>query len=523
VITASGAVTGQASGRQAVSLDGWLAGLAVLVLLPYLWIHARVIADPMPVTVREAAFIQQTDALLDPAAPSLYAWAGQPENANLYGPLYPLVVAPAAWLAPAQPYGAHRVMVAAFLVAGAVLLGGAVARTGGWAQGVVAGIWYYVAQVGTPSIAAGPDLLATLFYVGALGVVGWWGWGWRPVAASIALGLAGLLTKPYVVLVVPGLLTYLFLFVSPRRGLLAGAATALVVGLGGWILAQLWPAYFFSVFGLHATFASRLFSELVSQVREFSGLNFALLALLVPLLAARWSRPAWTFVRPWTRRWDAPLLAAPPSWEAWMVLSAAVVLLGSLGWHGGAFLIYFNHLLLPPLLLLTLGRAALLSPAGRSSWRPLLLAANLLWLGWLRPAVPDPQPVPLFRATDRVLVDPLLEPVARRHPGIDVVDGGQTEYLVLHALTQGDGPARQAAQRWEQDLARRLHEGVYDHLLLGNYYHRRVLVMKGEPSNFLLQHYELVGYQSVRPYFLSFRQRDRYGRGEARLAIFRRR
>lgn len=521
--TAAGAETAGGASRRREHLPVWLAALALLVLLPYAWIHARVIADPLPVAVREAAFILQTEALLDPAAPPMYAWAGQPENANLYGPLYPLLVAPAVRLAPAHPYGAHRVMVGIFLLTGAVLLGVAVARGGGSAQGVVAGVWYYVAQVATPSIAAGPDLLATLFYVGALVVVGRWGWGWRPVVASLALGLAGLLTKPYTVLVVPGLLTYLFLFVSPRRGLLAGLGTALVVAVGGWALASIWPAYFFSVFDLHATFASRVLSELRHQVQEFSMLNFALLGLLVPLLGAAGRRNAWTVLPPWTRRWNAPLVVAPPRWPAWMVLLAAVALLGSLGWHGGAFLIYFNHLLLPPLLLLTLGGAPMLSAPTRWPWRPLLLVANLAWLGWLRPAVPEIQPLPLFRATDRVLVDPVLEPVARQQAGIDVVEGGQTEYLVIHALTQADGPALAAANRWEQQLAARLHGGAYDYLVLGNYYNRRMLMMKGEPTEFLLQHYELVGYQSVRPYFLSFRQRDRYGRNEARLAIWRHR
>lgn len=502
---------------------GWfLCGVALAMGLHHAVLHVTVVAEPMPLTLREAAFIQQADALLDREAPAQYSWESLPGHANVYGPAYPAAVVPMVALWRDQPYQAHRVMVALFLLAGAGLLAWGVARHGGWINGGIAAAWFYAAQVASPSLAAGPDLLAVLCYVGAMVLVHRGGARCGPaLAGALVLGMLGLLTKPYAVLVVPALLVWIALADSPRRAVVWGVGTALTVLLGGAVVQRIWPAYFLSVFGLHAAFATRVFGELVAQVREFTLLNGPLLVLLIPVVAdwvvrTRKGALAW----PWQDGGRRPILDPAPGWSFWLTAVAASALLLSLGWHGGAFLIYFNHLLLPPLLLAVLGREPLACAPGRFGWRPALVVANLLWLAWLRPALPAEPWIPEL-PPGPVLADPLLEPLVRLHPGAELVDNGQAEYLVIAMLASGDERQVAIAHNWEQALARRIARQEFAHLLLVGYHNRRVLAVDGEVTEFLGRYYEMVAVQRVRPYYVSFRDRRRFGRTEINVVTFR--
>jgi len=516
----------------------WAGVLGALALALAGWhglLHHRLIGEEQPLTVREAAFIRQSAELQEHGLLAAYAWAGQPEQANLYGPVYPVSVLPLLAVWPDEPYRAHRMAVGLALLAGAGLLGWGVARGGGgWVNGGVAAAWFYAAQASSPSLAAGPDLLAALLYVAAIVVIRLWGLRWPAVMVAVGLGLVGMLVKPYVVLVVPALVLYLWLAAPLRVGLAGGLGVAAAAGLGALVVDRLWPAYRYSVLELHGAFATRSLGEMIGQVVAFAQLNPALLVLGLALAVVTWRGAG--AVAGWGARWRTggaavwrergrrPLLAQAPGWDSWMVGVAAVALCGRLAWHGGAFLIYFNHLLLPPLLLLVLGRTPLLAAGGADrwpGWRPALVAANLLLLTLLRPPLPleeQPQPIPV---AGRMLVDPVLEPLTRLHAGVELVDNGQAEYLVQFALQRPDSPAHARAHAWEQELARRIAGQEYASLWLAPEYNRRPLLFHGQPASFLLEHYEPMEVRTVRPYFRPFRDRSRFGRAETRLIHFR--
>ncbi len=499
-----------------------MACATIALIGMYLRIHASLLATPWPITVREAAFILQTEALLDPSAPPMYSPESTPDNVNLYGPLYPLAAAPLAALFPNQPYLAHRLTVALFLLGTCLLLGWALAKHSRNIVGFAAAGIFYAATVATPSVAAGPDTLATFLYVAAIVIFTETGPTIKGISAAICVGLLALLAKPYAVWIIPCVIAYITWAHSIRRGIYCALGTIIVSAMGAWLVATWWPEYFFSVFLIHSASASRYPEVLTSQLLEFSWLNFAPIALLLLLLPYR------QFLRQALRwRWHSGKLTIPPldhrpTWCVFMALAALLPLLLSLGWHGGAHIIYFNHLLLAPLLIAALTLEAQVSDLGRSLGAKLLVVANIaLLITFIPPPPPLPKAVNLSNA-GKVLVDPVLEPVRRLYPGADVVDNAQTEYWIRHAKEYGNKDRQARARQWETNLTNQLNNRVYDTLLLANpYAHSRPALLTTEGmSDALIMNYDIRGKKTVPAYFLPFRNREAYGIVPLTLFVF---
>lgn len=510
-------------GKISASVIRWvLGGAALILVLYYARLHVAVIQEPWPITVRESAFILQTQALLDPAAPPMYSIESLPAQANLYGPVYPAAAVPAVLLWPDHPYLAHRLTTGLFLLLSCLLLGWSVAtRAGGLNGGLVAAL-FYVANVATPSPAAGPDTLATLFYIGSFLVIQHRGTGVRAIAASVVFAVLALMTKPYAALTLPALLLYLFLHVSMKRAVIAGGVVGAVSAVGAGVISRIWPVYFFSTFEIHASFATRVFDQLKNQLVAFSAFNFAVIALFV---AGCWLRRGGRSSSGSLqgKGWDRPLLKRGGDWMRFMTITAVAAIVISLGWHGGAYLIYLNHLILPPLLVGALGSIDFREMRRATVGWAAVVMVNVVVLVLVRPSLPEPRTPMLFRNTDRVLVDPVFEPLSRRYDRIDLVDHGQAEYIVEHAWRGADGPERDQVVAWTSDLASRIAAGYYDYILLVGY-HRRPHLMTGFKKEELLdEHYALFGLSRIHPYYFEFTNPRRFGQDGAMVFVYRRR
>lgn len=507
---------------------GLILGACLLITVAlHLRVHVGVLGTPWPATLREAAFVLQTEALLDPGAPALYSPESLPEQTNLYGPLYPLAAAPFAALLPDEPYLAHRLAVSVFLLAACALLGWSAARRGGrLAGGVVAGL-FYCAMVASPSLAAGPDTLATMLYIAVIVVVAELGCSRLAVLTGTLLALLALMAKPYAVWVLPCFLVYVAWRHSPRRGLEAALFATLAVGV--WMAAahRAWPEYFSSVFLIHAQSATRHFAVLRSQVLEFSSLHFAPL-LLVLLFAPYRTICAKVWKRPRAKPADGtqPNADACSIWPLFMSAGAAALLLGSMGWHSGAHLIYFNHLLLPPLLLAAVDLAAPSGQTRRGAIANVLLLSNVIVVLLLVPAAPAPPKDIDLTGHLPALVDPLLEPLRRSQADVELVDNAQAEYWVASALLGKNQARRDRALSWERSLTGKIERGHYHTIMLapvGARHIRRPIEGLDGLSPALDLHYQQVGYLDVPIYYAYFRNRELFGRAPMRVRIFIRR
>jgi hypothetical protein len=483
----------------------WLLGLAVITL--YGCLHFVVSHEATPLTTREQAFIESVRHLDEVGLASFYAYDAVPLRANLYGPVYPVLVSLVSFLE-VDPYLLQRGVVAALLVAACVTLAVGLPRGVPLLARVLAAAFLYAAHVASPSIAAGPDTLLLLLYVMFLVAVG----RLRSPSLGLVVATAGLVllffSKPYGILVWGGYVGYLLFFRSAKWAFANVAVSLIVATLLGLLISAHWPAYRFSVLEVHTRFATWFFEELAAQVRDFSLYHFALLILCAGAVWAAVHRVA--RAGSWAEKWRE-LRERPPSFALWMVLVATVALLGRLGWHGGAYLIYFYHLLLPPLLLVVFGEVWLRVEAGHWLKRA-LVAANLALTLYFLPPWPIAKPERFLPVRGVAWVDPVLEAWAMQQPMVELIDNAQSEYLVFAGLHSSDPEIRQRAEQWSSEKREKLISGDVRYVVFSAVHNRPLFSWGQQLSPLLLKHYQPVHSLTTYPYFLLFRDRRGFGR-----------
>lgn len=478
--------------------------LTILAVTAYYGVlHVRLLRISHPITQDEPANVELA------TAGNPYTAAGVLAAANVYGPGYPL------WSRPfravfADPYIAHRWASSVALFAALGVLAWTLRRSGVGGIETVAGLALcYILNVSSHSLAATPDLLGLALYLAALAASE--RGRWPGLLAGLALLVAAALTKPYFALGGFIVVAHLALFAAPRRALAyllvgAGAGAAVAIALQAYA-----PYYFLTTFGVHQGAAVRNVHFLLGQTREFAVLACGLVLLA---LAAKPIRRRLEF------GWTTPLLQ--PGLDLWSsaAVIATAVLLGSLGWHPGNYLVYFFHLLLGPLVIVALRRLPAWPRLGR-----IALAVNLLVLGYLIPPQPGSDHWADLEANvsavqGPILADPLLEPFTRSRSNVELFTHGMTP-SVLQALDRlGDAAPPSARALHAQLLAQaertnariRAQEFAaiylcYQELSQGDawsYEQRHVL-------KDLFAHYRAVGEVRVYPYATPYWDRLRHG------------
>jgi hypothetical protein len=512
--------------------DGLLCILLTAVISYYGLVHWRVIWLIEPATVREPAWVANVKGFLDPRGSRPYTLQSFPGNSNVYGIGYLWGAAPFARFFQFGPWANLRIGNAFYLGLLLLTLGWA-CRNARWLHLAFGLVLVYALFVSSPSIAAGPDILACFLYVMAWVIVAKLDLSLSALCLSIVLGFLALITKPYLVLVVPAIGTYLFLFRSIRSGFLYTLGTLAFFGAGLWIVHLFYPYYFISVFGVHLAATSRHPMVALNQWGE-------LLALApVPFLV---SIPAfWRGLRSNVSNlrlkfgWATPVFrhGAPVTVYEWGALVAAAALAVSLSWHGGAHMIYFWHLLLPLLVL-----SQLQGPVVRAGW----LCINLLLLLVLRPPLPAVGTSEVWHMLQevvakhpRIYLDPLTVSLRPDDLGnanrenalsesiIEALSAQPTtgkgyrdlHYLVDLAQAANSGPLLRRAEQFVKDEQKDFLDQKYDAILLteGIFYKNHIL-----PA--ISARYHVTAGYYVYSYYLNFRNRLDFGRYPIRVLLF---
>jgi len=499
--------------------------VAICTAAHYFSLHWSLITDPMPLSARESSSIliaeDYAEGLLQGIL-SPYAVEHYPQSTSVYGPVYTLLAAAVPWTFETSPYFLYRCLSGVIIAFSALLCGGLIAGRGNWQLGLLAAVYFYITQVASTCVGAGADAPAVLFYILGILAILRLGTGWLGLGVGICVGLLGLFTKPYVALIIPAILVYTYLFHSPRRALVAAAWTAFSTGLGSVLVGLTMPTYFHAVFEIHTAYATRDLEHLISQLTLFTKLNAGLIlafALAFPWLSLRLRLTSLKHL--WGGR---PLVKPDIGFDRFLALIAAAALLLVLGWHGGAYLTYFNHLLLAPLLLGAFQESDV--RISHRFWVKWIVLINVILLAVGRPQMREANDAHLVIMSNlmnkHVLVDPVLEPIARLFERVDLVDNGQAEYLVKYDQHFG-GTFAARSEAWAGQLAIRLESGEYDGLYLSPIYFRKLLLDTGRSSELLHRNYKRVHVARLPIYFSHFKDRKALGKGEIEVYYFERR
>ncbi len=388
------------------------------------------------------------------AWPHQYQWDHFVDGHDGYGPGYPTLVQPLL-RAGLDVYFAHRIVnLLAIVAAGALvvrlLLQQGCARRIAWGLATI----FYALNAGSYSIQARPDFLVlfeitVLLALGDAAARGRLRPGWRFGTLFGPVALGAFFTKAYSLFSWGAVLAYLALFVNSRGAIVAGLVSGALLAGGITLFATQNPLYVLEVFRGQVVQASPSLAWLGHQAADFALLAGGVVAAIaLPVVLRLWPRADGP---------RAPIVRNDSGKKYWtcQALFAAAGLLAGPGWHTGAYLTYFLHLLLVPMVMLA-GSQAAKATSTVHGWFDLALTANLAVLIAVAPGWPQADATwPELRADilhepGSVAVDYLMEPIAREKGGVEIVSTGQTGYalrepFLMSANTDAVRRARTAA------------------------------------------------------------------------------
>lgn len=263
----------------------FIVSCAVLLLLSFyslftsVDLHLQTINFPYQLEYREGAVLIVTGHYIKNENP--YDINYQPQNTYAYGFLYPMIVSPFAKIF-GNTLAVHRWVTYIFILLTCSLVFSTLLRM------KVNLIYAFTAAVilhqslvynGLTSIAR-PEGLGIFLYL--LGIILPWRFNFSrlSLAASIILGAAGYLTKPYYVLVIPCILIYLFIFISKRTALIYGIISLLFIMTMAFTVNSFYETYLNNTFFHHINTASYKFSYMADQLLNYSAVNIFLLTII---------------------------------------------------------------------------------------------------------------------------------------------------------------------------------------------------------------------------------------------------
>ncbi len=338
----------------------------ILLLAGLLYHHWQIIIAPVPLDLYEGTMPLITGLIADGHNP--YTRPFQPQAADVYPPLYNVLVAPLSQVF-GNTFQLHR-SVSAVFIAVASLLCGFTARKNGNSrlEGFAVVLLVYAALLfyATPVSSTNAPGVA-LFLAGLLLP---WRYNFSSASLVFALvcGLLAFYTKQYFVLGMAILCLYLFLFVSIRRALLLGTAFAVLLLASLAVVHLSSPYYLDNTLFAPANAISGLqtWEILAMQLRFYLSVYAALLVLML-LLGLLWAnrpdagwrlRHAFASLRPAAKGWGGPLLAHRVDYFWFCLIWTTATIVLWLGRNPGNWMTYLFQLMSPFLLLAGFGLIA---------------------------------------------------------------------------------------------------------------------------------------------------------------------
>lgn len=442
--------------------------------------HWTIVTMPIPLDLYEGTMPLITGIIASGANP--YTAAYQPQAADVYPPLYNILVAPLTHVF-ANELVLHRAVSALFIVLACAVFWyatwrGARSALLAWAAAlaVYAGLVFYSTPV------ASTNALGVFLF--SLSVVVPWArrFSVRSLVAAGACGLLAFYAKQYFILGVAIVCLYTFLYVSAARALALGAGFAAAV-LASLALVHWSSPYFLDNTLFSSSIAIRAlqqWSMARMQLVEFARIYGAYLA--IALLAAAGAlragglRAAGARLRarcaPRGWSWHAPLLAQPVDYFRFAFFWATVAVTLTIGQNPGNYMTYLFQLMSPFLLVAVFTGIGSVD-AGAWRWLPLVLLGfyqqyTFLPRDFSYDARNWARMEELVRGADQVLATQMLLMMLLEN-GKEIHQDGHTFYFPLAAskpalFRQREPGARVEAvwSRYIADLYRRIEHGEFD-------------------------------------------------------------
>jgi hypothetical protein len=356
-----------------------LAATCVVFTFKLLLYHGWLICFPWPNQTREAAIMLSTDLLLKGGNP--YLLSNQPIYTNLYGLLFNFCVYPAA-LVFGPTLMVHKAVAGGFLLCSCGLYYRVMRRAGiaplyAWSAALI----LYASLLMRTTPLPGPDTMGTFLMLLTVFLPWLRNFSWSSLLASAVFGLAAFYTKPYFVVGVFCLGSFLLCFVSAKKGLVYLLASGLLFLVSFAWVSRCCETYFYEVFLMHRNSATYATHYMVRQLWAYFLFYRELLLLLFWVTGMgllRWAITRSRFKQP-ARMFSAAKLAIKPILlPVYGFCFMLLLFCFKLGGYNGNWLAYPFQLVTPFLLLIVF--RALRDDQRSSVISVALLAAGLFFM-----------------------------------------------------------------------------------------------------------------------------------------------
>ncbi|MBL8080639.1 MAG: hypothetical protein JNM55_21890 [Anaerolineales bacterium] len=322
---------------------------ATTAILWAIYFSLATIRIPYQIEYREGASLVMTDFLLKGENP--FAFDSQPLAMNNYGFVYSMVVYPfAAFLG--NTLATHRVVTFIFIGLSGIL--GFVTvyeKTQSSSLALACTAFIMIGLIAYGGIGAFPSSLGTFLFLLALLFPLLKSFNRSSIVLSFLISLAAFYTKPYFLLSSAIVSSYLFFFVSKKKGLLFGILFLIVFLLSLVVIGRLFPLYFINIFIGNVSNANMIFGHLLDQLK-------ILFLSFYPVLLFALAMLIFSFFKGRTRfkidgslvnvsKWERPFLSLSFNFLFYSFVCSLFVFVLVLGPHKGNYLNYAFQLLVP--------------------------------------------------------------------------------------------------------------------------------------------------------------------------------
>jgi hypothetical protein len=464
-----------------------------LLFIRLAFFHLQVINHHFPLTAPESQPLLNTYLILKGGNP--YDLANQPEYTNVYGILYPFIVALIAKL-----FGinliVHRGVSSFFIIASCGILF-LVTR---WMKiplllSFIATVIFYSHLILASSFIAKPDSLGLFLFLCSI-VIPWrYKYSSLSLIISIGLGILAFMAKPYFVLSIFYLATYIFVFKSKKKGIKYGCLSGFLVLLALFLLNHFFECYFSNIFFIHINileFTELGFYYAFEQVYTYIKNNLGIIILLFSLIylfIKKLGKPIYrinlvefkkhisNFLKNISDL-DKPLFEINLDLFTFCLILSLIVFYFKMGKHAGNWLVYIYHLISPFLIIVVFNFARKFTERALS-FILLILFLNLFFT--------YPQEIIKTRGIETYKEWKNLSDLVSQHQNIlnspviasllieqgkKVYDSGESEYFILGAerkifnISLIDHKIEKRQEQFLQEISESVKQKKYDLIIL---------------------------------------------------------
>lgn len=457
----------------------------IATALWFVYFAFSTICIPYPLEYREGAAQVLTQFLLNGENP--FSISSQPLAMNNYGILYNLVVYPFVIFF-GNTLVVYRFVNFIFLLFIFFIISQTACKNEGdryvaWACGLI--IVIVVSSYG--GFGAFPSVMGTFLFLSAILIPFRFSFNFNSLWISAFFAVLAYYTKPYFVLSFGIVVSYIFLFISKKKGLLYGFIFSLTFAVFYLPVRLIFDFYFINTFWGNLANTNKSLAHMYRQLFQLVK-EFLPMIILVGWVAYRNLRIAreTSFSERTSPRIDLwnlkhPVFSQSLNYFLFWGLCSTLVFVFVVGWHKGAYMTYAYQLMLPPFLLWFSKRVNFKIHTEKIVVSLILLNMVILTVTFLNVGFLSQRNSPeweeLYKyvaGSTKILNSPIVVSAMLEH-GMLPVDSGQTEYyyriiekpyLSSKFLGPGYSIFKKKGREYKETISRLVGDRYYDRLLL---------------------------------------------------------